>query len=95
MAGCYTKGDVAVNVHKAIEAGDKLAKDGWCPFIPHLTHFWHLVSPHPWEFWMAIDQEVLKRCDAIYMMRGFEASQGATKEHIMAYELGLEIYYEQ
>jgi hypothetical protein len=44
----YTKGDVAQNIHKAICIADILADDGFIPYIPILTHFWHLVSPHPW-----------------------------------------------
>lgn len=32
-------GQVEANVMNAIDAGIELAKRGWAPFIPHLTHF--------------------------------------------------------
>ncbi len=82
-----------MNVYNAIKAGDELAKQGWCPYVPHLTHFWHIISPHKWEFWMMLDEEILKRCDAIYMMKGWEDSTGACREHTTAISLGLEIIY--
>ena len=34
------------------------------------------------------------RCDAIYMLDGWEESEGATAEHKLAEELGQEIFYE-
>ena len=44
VAGPYTLGDVAVNVHEAIHVADLLLGLGFIPYVPQLTHFWHLMS---------------------------------------------------
>ena len=25
------------------------------PFVPHGTHFWHMLFPRPYEFWLDLD----------------------------------------
>ena len=42
----------------------------------------------------AIDFHVLSTCDAIYMLRGWEESKGATAELAFAMAIGLKILYE-
>lgn len=90
VAGPYTKGDVALNVRKAIEAGDKLFKAGHHPFIPHLTHFWHLICPGPYEQWLAIDLEWLPLCQVVVRLPG--DSSGADNEVEVAKKLGIPVY---
>ena len=75
----------------AISAGDYVSRFGWTPFIPHLTHFWHFLLPHPYEFWLAQDMEWLKVCDALLRIPG--ESNGADKEVEAAKQMGLPIYY--
>jgi hypothetical protein len=53
IASPYTKGDAAVNVRNSFEVADKLASYGYLPFPPLFSHFWHMIFPHPYEFWMA------------------------------------------
>ena len=43
---------------------------------------------------MRVDLQDLLRCDAAYMLRGWEDSQGALLEHEVAAACGLEIRYE-
>jgi hypothetical protein len=38
------------------------------------------------------DLEIIRRCDALYMLPGWEKSQGANMEHRLAVELGMPIY---
>ena len=90
VAGPYSKGDIAVNVREAIHAGDYISRKGHFPFIPHLTHFWHLVLPHEYEFWLAQDMEWLRVCDAVLRLEG--ESSGADKEVSEAERLGLSIF---
>jgi hypothetical protein len=90
IAGPYTKGDVAVNVRAAILAADYLRAMGHTPFIPHLTHFWHLVSPHEIDYWYRYDLEWLESCDAVLRLPG--ESVGADREVERARELGLPVY---
>lgn len=42
--------------------------------------------------YMRICFELIKMCDAIYMMPGWETSKGATKEYEYAKKLGLIVY---
>lgn len=78
IAGPYTKGDVAVNVRTHLAMADHLAILGYIPYVPLLTHFWHLVFPHPYEFWCKLDLEWIPKCDILLRMPG--DSSGADKE---------------
>jgi hypothetical protein len=92
IAGPYTKGDVALNVRNAVYAGNLVAHFGHFPFIPHLSHFWHMLTPHEdIEFWYKQDIEWLKVCDALLRIEG--ESKGADEEERIAREMGIPIYY--
>lgn len=91
VAGPYTLGDVAINVRLALLAGDDLVRLGAAPFIPHLTHFWHLVSPHDYEFWLAYDREWLRVCDAVLRLGG--ASAGAEREEREAQVWNIPVFH--
>lgn len=91
IAGPYTKGDVVQNVRAAIEAGDKVAAMGHIPFIPHLSHFWHMLFPHEYTFWLKQDLEWLKVCDAILRLPG--DSNGADREVEEAINLKLRLFF--
>lgn len=90
IAGPYTKGDVAENVRNAVYAGNLVAHRGHMPFIPHLTHFWHMLIPHEIDFWYAQDIEWLRVCDALLRIEG--ESTGADREEEIAREMGIPIY---
>lgn len=51
-------------------------------------------APLSWKDYMHIDLAMIKICDAIYMLHGWEESKGARIEHCFAQILGLEIIYE-
>lgn len=91
IASPYTKGDVAVNVRTSIDAADEIASWGFAPFCPLLTHFWHMVHPHPVDFWYAQDLKWLERCDALVRLPG--ESSGADAEVKRAIELGLPVFH--
>ena len=95
VSGNYTKGDVAQNVKAAIDAGDRLLEQGYIPFIPHLTILWAIVSPKPYDTWMKIDDAILERADAIYMLKGWKSSNGAVIELALAIKMGKEVIYEE
>ena len=92
VAGPYTKGDVAINVRNAYEAANQLADMGFAPFVPHATHFWHMLFPRPYEFWLDLDNEFLPCCAAVLRLPG--ESGGADKEVGLARSLGLPIFTE-
>ena len=91
VAGPYSNGDVAVNVNKAFETGNKLAEIGFAPFIPHYTHFWHIMFPKPYEFWLKLDEEFLTCCDCLYRISG--KSNGADLEEEIARKNNMPVFY--
>jgi hypothetical protein len=90
VAGPYTKGDVAVNVRNAYEAAHRLADLGFAPFVPHATHFWHMLFPRPYEFWLELDNQFLPFCQAVLRLPG--PSSGADKEVALATTLNLPVF---
>ncbi len=90
ISGPYTNGDIAVNVRTAIHAASKLMDAGYTVYLPHLSHFWHLVSPRSYQDWLKLDLEWLKLCDAVVRLSGY--SLGADGEAIFAKENGKPIY---
>ncbi len=90
VAGPYTTGDVAINVHKAIEVATTLLEMGHTPFIPHLSHFWHLVSPQDYDVWIEWDMAWLEFCEAVLRLPGL--SPGADKECEWALAHGMTVY---
>ena len=92
LAGPYSHPDPCVNTHEAIMLADRLL-DVCVPFVPHLTHFWHTVSPKPYEEWLAIDRELLRRCDALLRFGG--ESSGADGEVEFALEIGLPVFFSE
>ena len=92
IAAPYTQGDVAENIKKVIEVADEVAlRPHFIPFVPHLTHLWHIISPHPWEFWMAIDLHFLHFANCVLRLPG--ESTGADQEDVIAKELGIPLVY--
>lgn len=91
IAGPYTHGDVAINVKKAFEAANELSDYGFAPYVPHYTHFWHLLFPRPYEFWLELDKEFLSSCNCVLRLSGI--SKGADQEEELAKSLQMPIFY--
>ena len=53
-----------------------------------------LSESDPWEDHIAKDIINLTDCEGIYMLQGWEDSQGARIEHAVAKELGKAVFYE-
>ena len=68
ISGQYTVGDPVMNVRYAVETADKVIQMDDYPYVPHLSHLWHLVQPHSYEYWMGIDLAWLDKCDALIRM---------------------------
>lgn len=92
VAGPYTKGDVVVNVRAAVLAGNQLRDLGFTPFIPHLSHLWHTISPRPYEYWLAMDLEWLDACHALLRLPG--ESKGADMEVTYCLKNGIAVFHD-
>lgn len=55
---------------------------------------WSLPKDTTWEQYMIMGFALLSQCDTIYMMRGWESSEGAKAERKKAIEDGKNIIYE-
>ncbi len=87
----YSKGDIVENIRRACLAGDVILRKGHIPFIPHLFHLWHLISPKSYKVWLDIDLRFLGMCDALLRLPG--DSKGADMEVAEAKKLYMIIYY--
>lgn len=105
IAGPYCPRDVSLhdaarvaehNVQKAIAKFHELKKQGYEPFVPHLTHYIHIAGSDDYgDWWVDYDLSFLRNwAQAIYMLRGWEKSTGSIKELGVARQLGLMIIYE-
>lgn len=93
VAGPYTKPDPAENTNRAIVVGNRMWEAGYAPFIPHLTHLWHLVTPKPYQQWLDLDIEWLRACDVLLRMPG--ESSGADKEVEFAKANGIPVFFSE
>ncbi len=67
------------------------ATEAHAPFVPHLTHFWHMLFPRSYEDWLDQDNQYIPVCEALVRLPG--ESSGADKEVALALSLGVPVYY--
>ncbi len=91
VAGPYTLGDVAINVSNMIKICNSLWSMGFIPYCPLLTHFWHLITPHPYEDWIEYDKIWVEKCDCLFRMPG--KSSGADGEVVQMLALNRPIFF--
>lgn len=91
IASPYSKGDVAINVRRQIDAADELMNNGFAPFWPVHSHFHHLVHPRPYQDWIDVDLTWIDVCDCLLRLDG--ESPGADGEVARANELGIPVFY--
>lgn len=95
VAGPFTSTDSWTreqNTRKAEDLGFLVAQAGAMPLIPHAnTRFFDgLKTP---EFWYEGTLELLRRCDAIAIVHGFETSKGTKREIEEAGKLSVPIFF--
>ena len=91
IAGPYTLGDIAVNVATAMHIGSELMDAGYSVYVPHLSHFMHMLNPKKYERWLEHDIVWLSLCNIVLRLEG--ESKGADKEVLEAKRLGIPVYY--
>jgi len=81
-------------IQHAEKVAIKLWQEGWAVICPHknTAHFGGTCDD---DVWLKGYIEILKRCDAIYMLRDWRQSSGATAELAVAIENDLEVIYEE
>jgi len=94
VAGAFRAKDgwgVHQNVQRALAVGYQVAELGHCPVIPHSMSqaFDRTLTD---DYWLEATMEMLRRCDAIVMVAGWEQSQGAQAERAEALRLGKQVF---
>lgn len=80
------------NIRRAEELSLRVWRVGGVALCPHLnTRFFSGALPD--EVWLEGDLELLRRCDAILMVQGWELSFGAVQERAFALEHGIMSFY--
>lgn len=96
IAGPYrapTPRKVLANIWQAQEAALAVWKLGGVAICPH-SNCYLFDDEAPNDVWMEGDLELLRRSDALLLVTGWELSEGAKREHQVAVELGLPIFYD-
>lgn len=76
------RAEVEQNILNAVDVGLDVARIGLYPVIPHANTAHPLFEKlQPYQFWIDGTLEMLHRaCDALMLVRGWEASSGARTE---------------
>jgi len=81
---------ISLNIERAKDVSKLLWREGYTVICPHMNtaHFDGVVTD---ERFLKSGIEILKRCDAIYMMPGWQKSKGAVEEYWAAISWGLKV----
>ena len=96
IAGAYRNNSlngIFENIMHSRKVAQKLWHKGWAVISPHCNSLFMDEGDDAMVF-LDGDLEILRRCDAIYMLSNWRESVGAMQERKQAGEWGLEIYYE-
>ena len=84
------------NIKNAQYHGILLCERGFMPVIPHCNTagFELLTDAVDQDFWLDGTMELMRRCDYVLMVPGYNQSDGAIQEMIEAERLHLPIFYD-
>jgi hypothetical protein len=84
--------EVEANIRRAEALGLEVAKLGASPVIPHANT--RSLHNHIGEaFMLEATLELMRRCDALVLVEGWQDSQGTRDEMCEAHFLGLPVFY--
>ncbi len=95
VSGPYRNGTVSgivANIRRAEAVAVEVWRAGAACICPHLNTAL-LDGLCPDNVWLDGDLEMVRRCDAILMVDGWENSVGATAERKRALELSIPVFY--
>ena len=79
------------NYTKSLAVAVQILQIGGVPINPLESHIYNELDPHPYEFWMENDFQIIKRCDCLYRVHG--KSKGADREVIRVRDCGVPVFY--
>ncbi len=80
-----------INILKARSVAVKLWREGWIDICPHMNTS---LFPEDNINYIEGDCELVKRCDAIYLLKSWQKSKGSRQELAVAIDNNLEILWE-
>jgi len=88
-----TKEGIAANIKAAEEVARYLWSCGHAVICPHTnTAFFDDIPGVGYESFIRGDLQIVRRCDAMVMVPGWETSRGANRERDYAIELGIPVH---
>ena len=96
VAGPYS-GDIKANIARAEEVSIGLIRKGFHVFTPHknMAGYEQYESDGiGYRTWLRMDLDLLRRCDAIYIMLNSERSVGVQEELKFARKKGIPVIHE-
>lgn len=86
---------ISKNILEAREWAKKIIEAGAFPFTPHLNSY-HMECDvdKPADWWREADLEMLRRCDAIFLIPGWQESKGARMEKEFALRSSIPVFYD-
>lgn len=97
IAGPYrasTYHEVQDNIYAARQAAAELLGRGWGYICPH-ANTGGMEQGFPHNLFLDMGLELMKRCDAVFVLRGWERSEGTKKEIHFAEAWKLPVFYEK
>lgn len=96
IAGPYraaTVRGIVENIRRAEETALRYWRSGFAVICPHMnTQLFDGAAPD--SLWLDGDIEIMKRCDVVVAMIGWQKSKGANAEIELARSEGIEIIYD-
>ncbi|MBV8284708.1 MAG: DUF4406 domain-containing protein [Candidatus Eremiobacteraeota bacterium] len=90
----FAENDWAIrcNIHRAAEVGMEVAKLGAYPVIPHTNTGSMFTGTITLAFWYEGTLELLRRCDAMILVPGYEGSKGVQGEIAESRRLNMPLF---
>lgn len=95
IAGPYraaTRWQEEQNVRRAEEYGRAVSILGAYPLVPHANTRPYFGGEIPDEFWLEGTLELMRRCDAVLLIEGWENSNGTRAEKLEAERLSIPVF---
>lgn len=95
VAGPYN-GNVDENIQRAEKVSIELIKKGYSVITPHKnTAHYEKYEGEDLNIntWMEMDFNIIKRCDAVFVMENWEGSEGVAQEIHFAKTHGISVVY--
>lgn len=95
-----TYSEIDDNIKKSELISISLINEGWITITPpkntaHYEMYEPLLDDKGYNFWLEFYLEILSRCDAIFMCKGWKDSNGCKGEHDFAMDKDIFIFYEE